>query len=223
VGLLSAGFFFRRWKIIGYRNFRAKNQVRINDMIKIQEIRVVDEDGSQLGVMTNTEALAIAEEKGLDLVEIAPNAKPPVCKIIDYGKFKYEQSKKAKRAKKKQHITHLKEIKLSTKIESHDLEFKMKHAEKFILNRDKVKFTVKFRGREMQHQEMGFKILEDIKEKFKEIAVVEKEPVKMGRTLSMTLVGHSSKKIIEKGEDDAEDKNEQRSSEEIQADEERKD
>jgi len=167
---------------------------------------VVDEDGNQLGIMSNTDALAVAEQRGMDLVEISPKAKPPVCKIIDYGKYKYEQSKKAKRAKKKQHVTHLKEIKLSTKIEKHDLDFKMRHAENFILNRDKVKFTVRFRGREMQHQEQGFQILEDIKEKFKDIAVVEKEPTRMGRTLSMTLVGQPGNKTTGKGDDNAEDK-----------------
>ncbi len=198
--------FLRRLRIINKRRFRGKDQVRVNEMIKIPEVRVVDEDGNQMGLMSNTDALAMAEQRGMDLVEISPKAKPPVCKIIDYGKYKYEQSKKAKRAKKKQHVTHLKEIKLSTKIEKHDLDFKMRHAEKFIMNRDKVKFTLRFRGREMQHQELGFEILEDIKERFKDIAAVEKEPTKMGRTLSMTLVGQPANKITGKGDDNAEDK-----------------
>ena len=141
------------------------------------------------------------------MVEISPNAKPPVCKIIDYGKYKYEQSKNAQNAKKKQHVTHLKEIKLSTKIEKHDIEFKMKNAEKFFSKGDKVKFTIRFRGREMQHKEAGYDILNHIKEQFADICDVEKEPVRMGRTLSMTLVGISDKKKFGKGAKDAEDKN----------------
>lgn len=158
-------------------------------MIRISPVRVIDEDGNQIGVLSNDEALDMARERGLDLVEIAPKAKPPVCKIIDYGKYKYEKNKKAKRAKKKQQVTHLKEIKLSTKIEEHDVNFKMNHAEKFLNNKDKVKFTIKFRGREMQHQEIGYELLDDIKERFKDISFVEKEPQRMGNTLSMTLVG----------------------------------
>ena len=181
----------------------------MNEMIRITPIRVIDEEGNQIGILPKDEALAMAKEKGLDLVEIAPKAKPPVCKIIDYGKFKYEKNKKAKRAKKKQHVTHLKEIKLSTKIEEHDVDFKMKHAENFLINRDKVKFTIKFRGREMQHQEIGYELLEEIKEKFKDISFIEKEPQRMGNTLSMTLVG----KQIQDNEDsnrssNAEDQNE---------------
>jgi len=175
-------------------------------MIRISPVRVVDEDGNQIGVMSNDEALAIARERGLDLVEIAPRAKPPVCKIIDYGKYKYEKSKKAKRAKKKQHVTHLKEIKLSTKIEEHDVNFKMKHAEKFLSNRDKVKFTIKFRGREMQHQEIGYELLNDIKERFQDISFVEKEPQRVGNTLSMTLVGKPIQETDESdGGNDAKD------------------
>jgi len=161
-------------------------------MIRISPVRVIDEDGNQIGIMSNEEALDMARERGLDLVEIAPKAKPPVCKIIDYGKYKYEKNKKAKQAKKKQQVTHLKEIKLSTKIEEHDVNFKMNHAEKFLNNKDKVKFTIKFRGREMQHQEIGYELLDDIKERFKDISFVEKEPQRMGNTLSMTLVGKPS-------------------------------
>ncbi|MBD3178502.1 MAG: translation initiation factor IF-3 [Candidatus Latescibacteria bacterium] len=175
-------------------------------MIRISPIRVIDEEGNQIGIMSNDEALAMARERGLDLVEIAPKAKPPVCKIIDYGKYKYEKNKKAKRAKKKQHVTHLKEIKLSTKIEEHDINFKMKHAENFLVDRDKVKFTIKFRGREMQHQEIGYKLLEDIKERFRDISFVEKEPTRMGNTLSMTLVGKPGLENDESdGGNDAED------------------
>jgi translation initiation factor IF-3 len=176
-------------------------------MIKVPEVRVVDEEGEQMGIMTSEEALSVAEETGLDLVEISPNAKPPVCKIIGYGKYKYEQSKNAHKSKKKQHVTHLKEIKLSTKIEKHDIEFKMKNAEKFFAKGDKVKFTIRFRGREMQNIESGYNILKNIKEQFADLCEVEKEPVRMGRMLSMTLAGISDKKKFAKGEKDAEDKN----------------
>jgi len=138
--------------------------------------------------------LKIAEDKGLDLVEIAPNSRPPVCKIMDYGKYKYEQSKKARESRKKQHVTHLKEIKLRPKIEEHDLEFKLKHAEKFLNNRDKVKFTVTFRGREMEHIDLGMKLLEKVVERFEDIAVVEKEAVQIGRNITMILGPRSQKK-----------------------------
>jgi len=140
------------------------------------------------------EALKIAEEKGLDLVEVSPNSRPPVCKIMDYGKYKYEQSKKARESRKKQHITHLKEIKLRPKIEEHDLEFKLRHAEKFLNNRDKVKFTVTFRGREMEHIELGMKLLDRIVERFSDIAVIEKEAVQIGKNITMILGPRSQKK-----------------------------
>lgn len=156
-------------------------------MIRIAEVRVIDSDGSQLGVMPTADAKKIAEERELDLVEIAPHVRPPVCKIMDFGKYKYEQSKKAHETKKKQHVTHLKEIKIRPKIEGHDLDFKLKHAENFLLNRDKVKFTVVFRGREMDHLEMGYALLKKVTERFKEIAVVEKEATRVGRMMSMIL------------------------------------
>ena len=176
-------------------------------MIRIPEIRVIDEDGEQLGVMATDKARAIADEKGLDLVEIAPNVRPPVCKIMDYGKYKYEQSKKARETKKKQHVTHLKEIKIRPKIEEHDLAFKMKNAEKFLEHRDKVKFTVVFRGREMEHLERGYNMLKKIEEKFSEIAHVEKEPVRQGRMISMIMGPRSDRKAKKGGgEGDAENK-----------------
>ncbi|RKZ08128.1 translation initiation factor IF-3 [bacterium] len=164
-----------------------RNRVRVNEQIRIREVRVIDSDGSQLGVLPTAEALKIAEERGLDLVEISPNSRPPVCKIMDYGKFKYEQSKKNRESKKKQHVTHLKEIKMRPKIEEHDLQFKLKHAENFLSNRDKVKFTVVFRGREMEHIHRGKELLDKIIEQFSDIAIVEKEPVQVGRSISVIL------------------------------------
>jgi translation initiation factor IF-3 len=163
-------------------------------MIRIPEIRVIDDEGNQLGVMATADAMKIAEERSLDLVEIAPNVRPPVCKIMDYGKFKYEQSKKARDSKKKQHVSHLKEIKLRPKIEEHDFQFKMRHAEKFLNNKDKVKFTIMFRGREMEHIDLGEKLLNRVVEEFSEIAMMEKSPIRMGRIISMILGPRSEKK-----------------------------
>jgi translation initiation factor IF-3 len=174
-------------------------------MIRIPEIRVIDEQGNQLGVMSPGDAIKIAEERSLDLVEIAPNVRPPVCKIMDYGKFKYEQSKKARDSKKKQHVTHLKEIKLRPKIEEHDYQFKIRHAEKFLLNKDKVKFTVMFRGREMEHIELGENLLKRVVEDFSEIAVIERPSIRLGRIITLILGPRSERK---KGEskDHAKDK-----------------
>jgi translation initiation factor IF-3 len=173
-------------------------------MIRIPEIRVIDDEGNQLGVMATADALNIAEERGLDLVEIAPNVRPPVCKIMDYGKYKYEQSKKARESKKKQHMTHLKEIKFRPKIEEHDFQFKKRHAEKFLSQKDKVKFTVIFRGREMEHIDLGEKLLDRIVEELSDISVVEKPPVRMGRIITLILGPRSDKKGEKKK--DAEDK-----------------
>ncbi len=176
-------------------------------MIRIPEVRVIDDGGEQLGVMATDEARKIAEERGLDLVEIAPNVRPPVCKIMDFGKFKYEQSKKSRDSKKKQHVTHLKEIKLRPKIEEHDFQFKMRNAEKFLENRDKVKFTVIFRGREMEHLEKGYDLLKRITETFDEVATLEKEVVRTGRIISMIMGPRSDRKAKKGGgEGDAENK-----------------
>ncbi|HUV37891.1 MAG TPA: translation initiation factor IF-3 [Patescibacteria group bacterium] len=175
------------------RNRREK-RTRVNDMIRIPEIRVIGDDGTQLGVMPTADAKKLAEEKNLDLVEIAPNVRPPVCKIMDYGKYKYEQNKKAHDSKKKQHVTHLKEIKLRPKIETHDLDFKMRNAEKFLQEKDKVKFTVIFRGREMEHKELGMGLLKQVVERFSEVATIEREPVMIGRIITMILGPKSEKK-----------------------------
>jgi translation initiation factor IF-3 len=168
---------------------------------------VIDDEGNQLGVMASDDAKRLAAERELDLVEIAPNVRPPVCKIMDFGKFKYEQSKKARESKKKQHVTHLKEIKIRPKIEEHDLDFKLRNAEKFLINKDKVKFTVVFRGREIDHMEMGKTILNSIVERFKDIAAVEKEPTRTGRIISM-IMGPTSERRRGEVKPNAEDKDE---------------
>ena len=163
-------------------------------MIKIPEVRVVDEEGGQLGVMATEDAKKLAEERSLDLVEIAPNVHPPVVKIMDYGKYKYKQSKKARQSKKKQHLIHLKEIKLRPTIEEHDLQFKLRNAEKFLEHKDKVKFTMRFRGREMEHIDLANHIFGRIKEQFSDIAVVEKEVSLVGRIMSMIIGPRSDKR-----------------------------
>jgi translation initiation factor IF-3 len=160
---------------------------RVNSQIRISPVRVIDEDGEQLGILEVNEARNLAEERGLDLVEVAPNARPPVCKIMDYGKYKYEQAKKEKEAKKKQHTVQVKEMKFRPKIDDHDYEFKVAHVREFLEKGDKAKLTIMFRGREMMHQEFGLAILERVIEDLEDIAVVEQEPKTEGRNMTMVL------------------------------------
>ena len=159
----------------------------INEQIRDKQVRLIAEDGSQLGVMSARDAQKMAREQGLDLVKIAPKANPPVCKIIDYGKFRYEQAKKDKEARKKQTTMSVKEVRLSPNIEQHDINTKMKHAQKFIKNGDKVKVAVRFRGREMAHTAIGREILLDFAKGLEEIAEIEKPPKMEGRSMVMFL------------------------------------
>ena len=157
-------------------------------------MRVISSDGEQLGILETEEALRQSAEVGLDLVEVAPNADPPVCRIMDYGQYKYQQSKRQHEAKKHQKIIHLKEIKLRPKTEEHDFLFKLKHAIGFMEAGDKVKVTVMFRGREMSHQELGHRLIEKFVARIGEVAIVE-SPAKMeGRTLSMVLAPKKGQK-----------------------------
>ena len=159
----------------------------INEQIRDREIRLIGEDGEQLGIMSAREAMKIAQEAELDLVKIAPAAKPPVCKIIDYGKYKYEQARKEKEAKKKQKTVEVKEVRLSPNIDTNDLKTKINNAKKFISKGNKVKVTLRFRGREMAHVQQSKHILDDFAETLADVAVVEK-PAKMeGRAMSMVL------------------------------------
>ena len=159
----------------------------INEQIRDKEIRLIGEDGAQLGVMPIREALRLAREAELDLVKIAPGARPPVCKIIDYGKFKYEQGRKEKEAKKKQRIIEIKEVRLSPNIEDNDLNTKVGAARKFLQKGNKVKVTLRFRGREMAHVQHGRQILDVFAEKVSDIASVEKAPKLEGRQMIMFL------------------------------------
>ena len=159
----------------------------INEQIRDKEVRLISADGKQLGIMSSRDAMKLAQEAELDLVKIAPGAKPPVCKIIDYGKYKYEQTRKEKEAKKKQKVVELKEIRLSPNIDLNDLNTKMNAAKKFLSKGDKVKITLRFRGREMAHMNASKHILDDFAESLSDTAVVEKAPKVEGRSISMVL------------------------------------
>ena len=159
----------------------------INEQIRDKEVRVVGADGEQLGVMSAREAQKLVDEAGLDLVKIAPKAKPPVCKVIDYGKYRYEMARKEKDAKKKQKTVELKEIRLSPNIEANDLNTKMNAAKKFLAKGNKVKITLRFRGREMAHMNSSKHILDDFAENLSDVAVVEKAPKVEGRSIGMVL------------------------------------
>ena len=163
-------------------------------MIRVKEISLIGNDGEQLGVFPTQEALNMAEEKGQDLVEMAPNSNPPVCRIMDYGKFKYQQSKRAHEAKKKQKIIHVKEVKLRPNTDRHDYDFKLKNAFRFLESGDKVKVLVFFRGREIVHRENGQKLLVRATKTLEDIAVVEQEAKQEGRTLCMIFAPKSLKK-----------------------------
>jgi len=160
---------------------------RINDEIGAMRVRLVDERGNMVGVVGRNEALEMAADAGLDLVEVAPNADPPVCKILDFGKFKYEEQKKKNEARKKQKIIEVKEIKLRPRIDDHDYAVKMRSMNKFIEEGDKVKVTMRFRGRELAHQELGMNVLIRVRDDLEEIAKVEQMPRMEGRQMTMVV------------------------------------
>ena len=159
----------------------------INEQIRDREVRLIGEDGEQLGIMSSREAMKLAAEANLDLVKIAPTAKPPVCKIIDYGKYKYEQTRKEKEAKKKQKVIEIKEVRLSPNIDENDLNTKMNNARKFLEKGNKVKVTLRFRGREMAHMSKTKYILDDFAEKLADIAAVDKPAKVEGRSIVLFL------------------------------------
>lgn len=162
-------------------------ELQINEEIRDKELRIIGNDGEQLGVMDLNKALSIASEKNLDLVKIAPQAVPPVCKIMDYGKYRFEQSKREKEAKKKQHVVDIKEIRLSLGIDTHDFNTKVSHAQRFIKGGDKVKVSIRFRGRELGHPEIGTEIMVRFAQACSEISNVEKQPKMEGRQMLMFL------------------------------------
>jgi translation initiation factor IF-3 len=165
----------------------AKEGPRINEEIRVREVQLIDKDGANKGVTEIEAAIAMAQEAGLDLVEIAPNSVPPVAKILDYGKYKYQAQKKAAEARKKQKVVEIKEIKLRPMIDHHDYDVKMRSMERFFQEGDKVKVTLRFRGREMAHQELGYKLLDRVKVDTAKIAKIEQEPRFEGRQVVMVL------------------------------------
>ena len=188
---------------------KRKDEVRINERIRVPQVRLVDESGQMLGVMGTRDALETAKERGFDLVMVSPNASPPVCRIMDYGKYKYEQSKKASKSKKKQHVVHVKEVKMRPGIERHDYDFKLKHARRFLENNDKVKFSLIFRGREVTHLDIGQRVMERVAKDLEEIANVEVRPKREGHALIMIIAPKPGfvKKPVEKAKDSGEEEN----------------
>ena len=165
----------------------AKDTVNINEKIRAREVRLISDDGRQLGIVPTTEALRLAKEQELDLVEVSPTATPPVCKIMDYGKFKYQIAKKAHDAKKKQAVIHIKEMKLGLKIEEHDLMFKLKHLRGFLQEGNKVKIIIMFKGREVLHIDMGEKLAQKIIENLKDVGQLEQKSRFDGRNIVMIV------------------------------------
>jgi len=163
------------------------NDLMINEEIRDREVRVVDQNGEQLGVMPIRQALNLAEEQQLDLVKIAPQAKPPVCKLMDYGKYRFEQSKREREIRKNQKVIEVKEVRLSATIEDHDVDVRVKNAVKFLKDGNKVKVTIRFRGRQITHSEIGREVMRDFAERIKDYGTVDKQPVIEGRNMSMFI------------------------------------
>ena len=164
-----------------------RDQTRVNERIRVPEVRVIDDEGNQIGVMKTPEALSFASERDLDLVEVAPEARPPVCRVLDYSKYKYEQAQKLKQARKHQQQITVREIKFRPKIAQHDYDTKKHHVERFLRHKDKVKVTIMFRGREVTHPERGTAILDRLAEELSELGVVEQRPMQEGRNMTMMM------------------------------------
>ncbi len=173
---------FRRWQVIS-----KEQQHQVNESIRAREVRLIGVDGSQLGIKSIREALRLAQESDLDLVNVAPQAKPPVCRIMDYGKYRYEQSKREKEARKNQKTIQIKEVRLSPTIEENDVQTKLSNIKKFLKKGNKVKLTIRFRGREITHQELGRKILDRMSREVEEYAEIERAPKLEGRQMIMIL------------------------------------
>ena len=171
---------------MAYTNNNNKGQ-RVNEMIRVREIRLIDDEGNQMGIVPTMEALRMAKDKGLDLVEVSPNANPPVCKILDFGKYRFEQEKKLRDSKKNQKVLNLKEIRMQPKIGAGDLDTKAKHVQEFLDDGAKVKVTIRFRGRELAHTDLGYGVLQEVLKRLTSEYVVEKSPAMDGKTMSMTI------------------------------------
>ena len=188
--MIRAFFVFRvqaRFHPFGGIEAISEKRVRVNDQIRISPVRFIGEDGEQVGIISLDDARERAEETGLDLVEVAPDARPPVVKLMDYGKFKYEEARAAREAKKKQHHIQVKEVKFRPGIEEHDYEFKTRHARRFLEEGNKVKLTMMFRGRQVTHPEIGREVLERVCEDLEDVGKVESQPSFEGRIMSMVI------------------------------------
>jgi len=163
-------------------------ELRVNQRIRIKEVRLIGPDGEQMGVVATQDALQKAKESGLDLVEVAASANPPVCRIMDYSKYKYDQEKKSKESRKHQRVVHLKEIKIKPNIEEHDYQVKLHHLKRFLARGDRAKLTMSFRGREMSHMDIGKKILDRIISELVEVGEIEKGPTREGRSISVSFI-----------------------------------
>ena len=177
-----------------------RDSTRVNERIRVPEVRLIDENGNQVGVMRTSEALRYAQDKDLDLVEVAPEARPPVCRVLDYSKYKYEQAQKVKQARKHQQQITIREIKFRPKIAENDYNTKKGHVERFLRHKDKVKITIMFRGREVTHPERGVMILDRLAEELSDLAVIEQRPIQDGRNMTMML---GPSKAVLSGEIDA--------------------
>ncbi len=164
-----------------------EQRVRVNEQIRISPVRLIGAEGEQIGVVPVDEARARADEAGLDLVEVAPEARPPVCRLMDYGKYRYEMQRKAREARRKQHTVSVKEVKYRPGIEDHDFQFKTRHVRRFLEDGDKVRITIMFRGRQLSHPEFGVEVMERVVEDVKDLAKVEARPSREGRTMTMVL------------------------------------
>jgi len=183
VDRVSVRIFYFIWRCFSI----SKQDLLINEEIRVKEVRLVGQDGAPLGITTSADALEQAYAKNLDLVLIAPKAEPPVCKIMDYGKYKFELAKRDKEARKNQKVVSIKEIRVSPSIDNHDFETKVNHTKKFLSDGDKVKITVRFRGREVHHSALGFQLLERFKEAVSEFGAVDKPPKLEGKNMSMVV------------------------------------
>ncbi len=169
------------------RGAQRQPQVRVNYRIRVPEVRVIAADGTQLGIMTSQDAIRLAQEQSLDLVEVNPKADPPVCKVMDFGKYKYEEKKRTNEAKKKQNIVEIKEVKVRPKTDDHDLDTKIRHIRRFLEEGNKAKITVRFRGREITHPEKGREVIDDIVKALEGLVVVESQPALEGKQMTMLL------------------------------------
>lgn len=180
---------------MAYVNNNSNNKgQRINEMIRVREVRLIDDEGKQMGIVPTQEALRVAKDKDLDLVEVSPNANPPVCKILDYGKYRFEQEKKLRDSKKNQKVLKLKEIRMQPKIGSGDLDTKAKHIQEFLDEGDKVKVTIRFRGRELAHTELGYDVLNEVLKRLTSAYNIDKPAAMDGRNMSMTISSKAAKK-----------------------------